>query len=200
MNTEHHRAGPLPPAQRRQAIVDAVLPLLLAKGSAVTSREMAEVAGIAEGTIFRVFPDKSSVIKEAVRTSMDPVPICDALSRISKAASIDSQLEAAAAILLEHSERVAALVGILRTSRTATSKRSAGIPRFVRKSNAAILAELIELLERHRDRLRVSPTRSAIAFRGLIFANAHPMAAPDEKTTPQEIVDLLLRGIVEAPA
>lgn len=194
VSTKHHRAKPLPPARRKQAIVDAVIPLLLDKGSAVTSRQMAEAAGIAEGTIFRVFPDKPSVIKEAVKTSMDPAPLCDALARISESASMDTQLETAAKTLLEHSERVAALMGVLRTHSSA-SRRRAGIPSFVRESNAAILSELTRLFERHTDRLRIQPTRAAVAFRGLVFANAHPMVASDEKSTPQEIVDLLLRGI-----
>jgi len=195
VSTQHHRARPLPPALRRQAIVDAVIPLLLDKGSAVTSRQMAEAAGIAEGTIFRVFRDKPSVIKEAVKTSMDPAPVCAALAGISESAPMDSQLVAAATILVERSERVAALVGILRSARASTSKQAAGIPRFVHDSNAAILSELTRLLERHTDRLRVPPTRAAIAFRGLIFANAHPMVAPDERTPPREMVDLLVRGI-----
>ena len=49
------RAAPLSPDERRRAIVDAVLPLLIEHGRAVTTRQMAEAAGIAEGTIFRVF-------------------------------------------------------------------------------------------------------------------------------------------------
>ena len=197
VNTKHHRAKPLPPAERKQAIIDAIIPLLLDKGSAVTSREMADAAGIAEGTVFRVFPDKPSIIREAVKTSMDPVPVCDALALISAAAPLREQLEAAAGILLERNQRVAALMGVLHSSHLSASHRGTGVPRFVRESNATTLAALTDLLERHADQLRISPRRGAIAFRGLIFANAHPMAAPDEKTTPVEIVDLLLGGIVD---
>ncbi|MCU1430433.1 MAG: DNA-binding transcriptional regulator, AcrR family, partial [Actinomycetia bacterium] len=36
-------------------IVAATLPLLLEHGDRVTSRQIAEAAGIAEGTIFRAF-------------------------------------------------------------------------------------------------------------------------------------------------
>ena len=54
------RATALPPSERRAEIVAATLPLLLAHGAAVTTRQIAEAAGIAEGTIFRVFPDKES--------------------------------------------------------------------------------------------------------------------------------------------
>ena len=197
MDTQHRRARPLPPAERRQAIVDAIIPLLLDKGSHVTSRQMAAAAGIAEGTIFRVFPDKQAVIEEAVRTSTDPTVVCAALADISESAPIDSQLEAAAAILLKRTERIASLHDILHAAHTATSRRRTGLPHFVRESNVAILSGLTQLLERHADRLRVSPIRASIALRGLVFANVHPMMASGEKTTPHEIVDLLLSGIAD---
>ncbi len=54
------RARPLPPGDRREAILVAVLPLLREKGRDVTSRELAEAAGVAEGTLFRAFGDKET--------------------------------------------------------------------------------------------------------------------------------------------
>ena len=41
-------------------IVDAALPLLLEHGEMVTTRQIADAAGIAEGTIFRAFADKDA--------------------------------------------------------------------------------------------------------------------------------------------
>jgi len=196
---QKRRAKPLPPDERRRAIVDAITPLLVDKGSAVSSRQMAEAAGVAEGTIFGVFPDKRSVIRAALRTAMDPAPICEALAAIPERVPIDSQLESAASILLERSERVAALIGVLRALRVSPAKRPAGIPKFVGDSNAAILAGLTRLLARHAAGLRVEPERAAIAFRGLIFANAHPIVTGAEKIPPSEIVDLLLRGVGAGP-
>ena len=52
------RATALPPEERRSMIVAATLPLLLEHGDRVTSRQIAEACGIAEGTIFRAFTDK----------------------------------------------------------------------------------------------------------------------------------------------
>ena len=88
----HERAEPLPPDDRRRAIVEAVIPLLLEKGPTVTTREMAEAAGIAEGTIFGVFPDKPSVVHEAVKVSMDPAPIQRAVDEIPASAPLNTQL------------------------------------------------------------------------------------------------------------
>ena len=66
------RAAPLPPDERRAAILLAVRPVLLERGAAVTSRELAEAAGVAEGTLFRVFTDKVTLVREAVMAAVDP--------------------------------------------------------------------------------------------------------------------------------
>jgi AcrR family transcriptional regulator len=195
VNTRKHRSEPLPPDDRRRAIVDAVIPLLLTEGSAVTSRQIAEAAGIAEGTIFRVFSDKPSVILEAIKVSMDPEPVRDALAQIPESDSMETQLQEATRVLLDRTDRVATLIGILHTVKTPGTDRPAGTRHFVTESNTVILAALTDLLERHRGRLRVAPAEAAVAFRGFVFANAHPMVAADDRATPEEIVAVLLNGI-----
>ena len=56
----------MPPEARRAAIIEATLPLLLERGAGISTRQIAEAAGIAEGTIFRVFPDKDAVVQAAI--------------------------------------------------------------------------------------------------------------------------------------
>ena len=46
-------------------IIDAVIPLILEHGVGITSRQIAEAAGVAEGTVFRAFGDKESLIAAA---------------------------------------------------------------------------------------------------------------------------------------
>src|SRR4051794_6414845 len=65
------RAAAMAPEERRAAILDAVIPLLVEKGD-VTTKEIARAAGIAEGTIFRVFPDKAALLFAAAQEAINP--------------------------------------------------------------------------------------------------------------------------------
>src|SRR3954447_14721236 len=78
------RATPLPPDERRAAILLAVRPVLLERGAGVTSRELAEAAGVAEGTLFRVFTDKATLVREAVLAAVDPADSVPELAAIDR--------------------------------------------------------------------------------------------------------------------
>lgn len=192
-----NRAEPLAPDDRRRAIIEAVIPLLVDRGAAVTTRHMAEAAGIAEGTIFRVFPDKSALIYEAVRVSVDPGPVQKGLAEIYPDAPLETQLAEAARILLERFDTIIALLAVLRTlpHPGAADHATGGLPPFVAVANAAINQSLAGIFERHRDQLRIDPVRAASAFRGLLLANAHPTMSLTERLTIDEIVSVLLTGI-----
>ena len=66
------RATSMSPDDRRKAIVTALVPLIVERGGEVTTREIAQAAGIAEGTIFRVFPDKKSLLMAAAEEAINP--------------------------------------------------------------------------------------------------------------------------------
>ena len=79
------------PDDRRASIIDATIPLLREKGRAVSTKEIAKAAGIAEGTIFRVFDSKDEIILACVHDAFDntgllaepPWPSCRSTSRAS---------------------------------------------------------------------------------------------------------------------
>ena len=82
------RAAPLPPDERRRAILVAVQPVLLERGAAVTTRELAHAASVSEGTLFRVFADKPTLLREAVFSALDPTTVVPELDAIDRAAPL----------------------------------------------------------------------------------------------------------------
>ena len=184
-------------ADRRRAILDVVVPLLIEKGSSVTTAEMAQAAGIAEGTIFRVFPDKSALIFEAVKATMDPTRVADAIRAISPSAPMRARLTEAAGVLRDHLNQMTALGDSLRSVSALQGTRQRDVGQLIKESSAVISAALAELFERHRAALRVPPSSAIAAFRGLVFASAHPLLPPRERLSLDEAVSILLSGIAK---
>jgi|HigsolmetaAR201D_1030396.scaffolds.fasta_scaffold05945_3 AcrR family transcriptional regulator len=175
------RAEALPPEERRRRIVEATLPLLLEHGEMVTTRLVAEAAGIAEGTIFRVFTDKDELIAAVVDHAYDPAPIEQALGAIDDAAPLDEVVTAAAALLQRRMlvlSRLMACVG----------------PRFHRTGPIPDRPALIALFDAHRDEITVEPAVAARWLFALTMATSHPMLTP-EPMPPAKVAQLFLHGV-----
>ena len=76
------RAPALSVDDRREMILDAAVPLIVEYGQNVTTKQIADAAGIAEGTVFRAFADKQELLAAAVRRFMDPAPFKRAIEAI----------------------------------------------------------------------------------------------------------------------
>ena len=61
----------MPADQRRASIIAATRPLLAEHGLDLTTRQVAEATGIAEGTIFRHFTSKDELISAVIADSLD---------------------------------------------------------------------------------------------------------------------------------
>ena len=98
------------PDERRAAILRATVPLLSERGINVTTRELAEASGVAEGTLFRVFPDKSALLRAAVEQALDPAPVVSELAAIPLVADPRVAITKAVRIVLGRSRDVAGLL------------------------------------------------------------------------------------------
>src|SRR5437879_3735908 len=66
----HRRRAPaMSVEQRREAIIAATIPLLLERGDALTTSQIARAAGIAEGTVFRAFRDKQDLLVSCLKVA-----------------------------------------------------------------------------------------------------------------------------------
>jgi len=186
----------LPPEERRAAIIAATEPLLLARGPEVSTREIAEAAGIAEGTIFRVFATKDELIDAVFADAFDPEAGLQDLQRIDPFLDLESRITEVTAILQRRVRRAFALIHALGYQRL----RELGARRGGRPPDRTLaVAAVTAVLEPDRDRLRVSPQQAARLLTALVMSLGHPMMArgdePDDQPDPREIAHLLLYGI-----
>jgi AcrR family transcriptional regulator len=184
------RAAPLPPSERRAAIIAVTLPLLLTQGNTVTTRQIAEAAGIAEGTIFRAFPDIESLFQATVDAAYDPAQVAKELATIG-AGSFERRLVEAVRILQNRLTSIWQLMSINGVPKpTGFGKARA------KNVERPDVAALVTLFEPYQNRLRRSPAAAAQLLRGLTLAGTHPaLTAEGAPMAPEEIVSLLLDGM-----
>jgi AcrR family transcriptional regulator len=179
------RASALPPEERRTAIVAAALPLLLEHGDRLTSKQIAEAAGIAEGTIFRVFADKDEIIAAVVEAALDPAPLESALGAIPADLALDAHLEAAVVIIQQN------VIDRWRVVSSVGTRFHDQVRRPLAPSDA-----LVRLFASHREQIRVKPIAAARLLRALTLSTTHPMLA-GEPISPKELVRLFLHGVTK---
>jgi AcrR family transcriptional regulator len=178
------RAAALPLEERRSAIVAATLPLFLEQGVSVTTREIAQAAGIAEGTIFRVFDDKTALLDAVIDAALDPSPAERAIRAIDDSLPFEDRLVAAVEILRQ---RVLSVFHVL--------SAASGTTRGTSTQQSTDLPALIAIFESEAAHLSRAPADAARVLRGLTFACVHPAFGTDEPLTSRDIVAVLLDGI-----
>lgn len=186
------RATPMAPEERRSSIVDAVTRLILEKASIPTTSEIAQAAGVAEGTIYSVFPDKHSIFHSVIERSVDPAPTIAALSDIKEGAPLARQLVEGVRIMQQRLDRTISLLMVIRASFPQPDANPAKRQREFAATETGITAALIEIFERSGQRLAMPAERLAITLRTLVFASAHPLFGPEERLTVDEIVAIVL--------
>ncbi|WP_433246084.1 TetR/AcrR family transcriptional regulator [Streptosporangium sp. CA-135522] len=192
MISTSQRATPLPPDERRASLIASTLALVLAHGPDVSTRQIAQAAGVAEGTIFRVFSTKDELVNAAVASAFDSSTLLSDLRSIDRAAPLPVRLIAAAELLQRRTERIFRLMdalGTLDVARTDENRRA-------RSAEGALIGQvLVELMEPDRDLLRCEPREAARRLHLLTIAGSHPRIVEDDPMSPTDIVFTLLDGI-----
>jgi AcrR family transcriptional regulator len=193
------------PDDRRKAILDALIPLLVERGGDVTTKEIAEAAGIAEGTIFRVFPDKATLLFAAAEEAINPAGGQEAFDEaMAGADDLRERVVVAADRVLERMRLTMAVMGAVRPylaakyHEAAHSKKKAipmGPPEFMLRAQRDLHERLTGLFTPYADELGVDPETAALALRSLTFGSARPELGLAPALTADEIADIVLDGV-----
>ncbi|HET9517566.1 MAG TPA: TetR/AcrR family transcriptional regulator [Actinoplanes sp.] len=196
------RVPAMAPDERRAALIAATVPLVMQHGVSVSTRQIAQAAGVAEGTIFGVFPDKDSLVQAALLQAVDPGDAIAELTAIDATADLRQRLVAATTLLRRRFAEYAPVFAAARCLAFGPDA-SPEVGRTLLANRARLLAALADLIAPDRQALRRSPDSLARLLVLLIGAGAHGMFGDTEAFSDAELVALLLDGLLipgDAPA
>lgn len=194
---KRQRVPAMPPDERRAALVEVTIPLLGSHGRSVTIRQIADAAGVAEGTIFGVFPDKNSLIRSAVIAALDPEPALQALAAAKDIPDLRARLVAVAELLAKRSARNGPLIHLIRGG---VCPPGTWPPPELLDARRRITAAIAELIEPDRALLRRTPEMTARLLQSMVMSAGRDPFGEPENLAPHELVSLLLDGLlVQAP-
>jgi AcrR family transcriptional regulator len=196
------------PDARRDALIEVFVRLAHREGRKPTTSEIAQEAGVAEGTIFRVFPTKEVLEKEAVQAAFCPAPVRRRIAAIDPEASLRDRLVDFTRIMQQRFTEVFGLMGALGLSEPPNRgphQACYDAGRHLRghadeqehvAAHQPLLETIHRLLIRDEDSLVVPGTDVVHRIRLLTFSGSHPGIADGQVLTPEEIVDTVLFGLV----
>jgi AcrR family transcriptional regulator len=198
------RARPLPPDERRASLVAAAIPLIAEHGLKVTTKQIATAAGVAEGTVFRVFTDKTELVQAAITSAFDPELTLAELGAIDIDLPLHKRCLEITTVL---QSRLVAVFKIMIAVRMAPGQPKYR-PKFgsipgppghpgppVDPRTEEIVAEILRLLEPDRDRFTCPVTEVARLFRLLTFSGSHPFISDGQVLTAEQITSTILDGV-----
>jgi AcrR family transcriptional regulator len=184
------RAKPLSTDDRRAMIIDAVIPLLMEHGRAVTTRQIADAADVAEGTIFRVFADKDELIDAAVNKFLDATAANRQLRAIDPELPLEAKVND---ILFQLRGRMKGIFGIM------SAVGMSGPP--PRRLNAENFEDVIaDVLRPDLERLQIPLDRIASFVRLVAFASAIPQFNQGREIPIADLAHVITYGIAGHPA
>lgn len=189
--SSRRRVPAMAPQDRREALIAATVPLLRAHGLDVSTRQIAQAAGVAEGTIFGVFPNKGTLIHAAMLHALDPDDTITALGAIAPTLGLRDRLNAAADLINQRFTTNARLLSAARS--LAMDSMS---PLRIAENRERLINALTGLIAPHRAQLRLDPGTVSRALLLLLGANTYGPFGDPERFTGDEMVALLLDGLL----
>lgn len=187
------RATPLAPEERRAAILEVALPLLRENGRATTTKQIARAAGIAEGTVFRVFASKEELFEAALEDAFDPDGFLSGLAGIDRGLPLEARMVGVVRVLQDRFLDIFTLMTALACPAPPQRARDHDHDEWSRRIRGAIA----DVLEPDADAFRMDLDEVVRVLRLLTFSGSHPHVAEQRLLSPEQIVDVVLHGVVK---
>jgi AcrR family transcriptional regulator len=192
-DVRRERARPLSPEERRDRLIDTTLQLLREHGRAVTTRQIAQAAGVAEGTIFRVVESKEELVELAITRAFEPGALADRILEIDPGLPLRDRLVRLTSILQQRFRATFELMKKVGMVRPADHVHDSPEAIAMRERMQALLESVVGV---DVNRLSVPAGVFVHRLRLLTFAGSHPHISDGALLTPEEIVDTLLHGLL----
>ena len=194
MENKRRRVPALAPDERREALIAATIPLLHEHGVDVSTRQIAQAAGVAEGTIFGVFETKTALVVCSVIKALDPQPTFDALAAIDPTAPLRARMIRAADLVHDRFTDNAQLMTAARKLVIAGADPDAAAR--LSRNREVLHAALTELIRPDADQLRWRPAAVAALLLQFCGASAYGPYGDPGNFSGEETVSLLLDGLL----
>ena len=179
------------PDDRRQTLVDATIPLLHTHGRAVTTKQIADAAGVAEGTIFRVFDSKDDLVTAALEQAMDMEPFLADLASVDLSLDLRGRLTELCTRLQDRFRGIFLLMSAMGMVGPPKSHR------HVEEGRRRAERIMVAVVETDAEALTCTPVELVHMLRMLTFSGTHPHISDGHILTPEQIVSTLLDGVLK---
>lgn len=145
----------MPPEQRRASIVEATLPLLQLQGVSISTRQIAEAAGVAEGTLFRVFDSLSDILEATITEYLSVERLRAYLADIDAGDSLESVTRATIQLMIDDYRNARAVFATAHFH--PHDAKSSALRENIRERVTVLHGWAEEQFRSYTDQLRVTP-------------------------------------------
>ncbi len=183
------RAKPLPPDERRACLIAVTRTLLLERGHDITTRQVAEAAQVAEGTLFRVFATRRDLIAATIADELSPQRLTTHLSQVPQGENLDVTTNSCLTAVADYVTAVGRLIP--RPTHDDDRVMSLVDSQWQERIHD-LMGWMVERLAQHTDELQVTPVEFAHVIFTLAMGYSHhhcPASQPSLDTLTRLALD-----------